>query len=186
MKKRKVILVTDGDEVARHAVETAAKNIGGRCISLSAGNPTQLNGSEIAEEVMKAVHDPVVVMLDDNGNKNEGIGERALKSLAVYPKIQIIGAVAVASDAKKVHGVEIDFSINRNGEKTSSAVDKLGFNTRDNHIHGDTVDALNELDIPVIVGLGDPGKMDGYDDPHKGAPITTKALREIIEAQEWD
>ena len=32
MNKRKVILVTDGDTIAKEAVEKAAANIGGRCI----------------------------------------------------------------------------------------------------------------------------------------------------------
>jgi stage V sporulation protein AE len=33
----------------------------------------------------------------------------------------------------------------------------------------------------VIVGIGDPGKMNGRDCIDKGAPIITKALKEIIE-----
>jgi len=32
----------------------------------------------------------------------------------------------------------------------------------------------------VIVGIGDPGKMDFYDSIEKGAPITTKALQEVL------
>lgn len=44
--KRKVILVTDGDLVAKKAVETASRNIGARCISCSAGNPTRLSGEQ--------------------------------------------------------------------------------------------------------------------------------------------
>lgn len=45
--KRRVILVTDGDGIAKKAVETAALRIGGRCISKSAGNPTPLSGKKI-------------------------------------------------------------------------------------------------------------------------------------------
>ena len=183
MERRKVIIVTDGDEVARHAVETATTNIGGRCISLSAGNPTQLTGSEIVEQVMKAVHDPIVVMFDDNGNKNEGRGEKALRSLSSYPQVNIIGAVAVASGTKTQSGLKVDFSIDRNGKKVLFGVNKLGFQTSDNQVFGDTTTILKELDIPVIVGLGDPGKMDGLDNPLKGAPITTKALSEVIKSQ---
>jgi len=44
MNKRKVIIVTDGDIAAKAAVEIAALNIGGECISYSAGNPTVLTG----------------------------------------------------------------------------------------------------------------------------------------------
>ncbi|NLJ99876.1 MAG: stage V sporulation protein AE, partial [Clostridia bacterium] len=42
MKRRKVILITDGDKVARDSVEAVAREVGGRCISLSSGNPTLL------------------------------------------------------------------------------------------------------------------------------------------------
>ena len=180
MTKRKVIIVTDGDEMARHAVETAAKQIGGRCISMSAGNPTEFSGAEIVELVMKAAYDPVVVMFDDNGNQNRGYGERALSSLSTYPQIEIIGAVAVASGAHPEHGTKVNFSINRHGNKINSGVDKNGNNTEADEVFGDTIGVLNELDIPIIIGIGDPGKMDGLDDPAKGAPITTKALREIV------
>ena len=183
MERRKVILVTDGDEKARHAVETATTQVGGRCISLSSGNPTQLSGAEIAELVMQAAHDPIIVMFDDNGNYNEGAGERALKSLASFPQFEIIGAIAVASSAsaQKKHGLKVAFSINRDGNKVNSGVDKLGFSTVGNEVFGDTIGVLSNLNLPIIVGLGDPGKMDGLDDPLKGSPITTRALREIIE-----
>ena len=181
MNKRKVIIVTDGDEVARHAVETATKKIGGRCISMSAGNPSQFSGAEIVEVVMQAAHDPVVVMFDDNGNQNRGYGEKALSSLSVYPQIEIIGAVAVASGAHPEHGTKVNFSIDKLGKKINYGVDKDGANTGIDEVFGDTIGVLNELDIPIIVGLGDPGKMNGLDDPLKGAPITTKALREIVE-----
>lgn len=181
MDKRRVILVTDGDEVARHAVETAVAQVGARCISLSAGNPTQLTGSEIAEQVMKAAHDPVVVMFDDNGNRKQGFGERALKLLAAYPQFRVIGAIAVASGAHSKRGINVNFSINRYGKKVDTGVDKQGYDTSETRVFGDTVEVLNEIDVPLIVGMGDPGKMDGLDDPGKGSPITTKALREIIE-----
>ncbi|MDF2876370.1 MAG: Stage sporulation protein, partial [Sporomusa sp.] len=39
-KKIRVILVTDGDRVAQHAVENIGASLGLRCISASAGNPT--------------------------------------------------------------------------------------------------------------------------------------------------
>lgn len=32
----------------------------------------------------------------------------------------------------------------------------------------------------IIVGIGDPGKMDTNDEITKGSPITTMALREIL------
>ena len=181
MNQRNVIIVTDGDELARHAVEIGAKNIGGRCISVSAGNPTTLSGSEIAEQVMKAAYDPVVVMFDDNGNFNRGSGEKAISSLSTFPQIKILGAVAVASGANPDHGVKVTFSIDKHGNKIYSGVDKNGNAIQDDKVFGDTIQVLEELNLPVVVGLGDPGKMDELDSPQKGSPITTQALKSILE-----
>jgi stage V sporulation protein AE len=47
-------------------------------------------------------------------------------------------------------------------------------------ITGDTVDVLNDVEIPVIIGVGDIGKMDKADHINKGAPITRKAIEEIL------
>ena len=47
--KRKVILITDGDEYAKRAIECVAKGYGGRCISSSKGNPSVLSGREIVK-----------------------------------------------------------------------------------------------------------------------------------------
>jgi stage V sporulation protein AE len=179
--KRKVIIVTDGDKTAQQAVEAATRSIGGRCISASAGNPTELSGSEIFENIMRSPHDPVIVMFDDNGKKDKGYGERAILSLSSYPQIEIIGAVAVASEFNTSNKVPVNFSITRDGKKVNSGVDKNGFPIQEQEVHGDTVGALAELNIPTIVGLGDPGKMDGLDDPYHGAPITTMALKEIMD-----
>ena len=79
MEKRKVILITDGDNMARSSVETVAQKVGGRCISLSGGNPTPLSGPEIVDLVKKAASDPVLVMVDDRGKSSQGRGEQALK-----------------------------------------------------------------------------------------------------------
>jgi hypothetical protein len=50
-RRRKVVIITDGDNVARQAAETAAAQVGGRCISRSAGNPTPLRGDEIIDMI---------------------------------------------------------------------------------------------------------------------------------------
>ena len=47
--RRKVILITDGDEYAKKAIECVAKEYGGRCISSSKGNPTVIVGSRNRE-----------------------------------------------------------------------------------------------------------------------------------------
>lgn len=177
-----VIVVTDGDQVARRAVETAAHNVGARCISASAGNPTAISGEQIVELVKKAAHDPVVVMLDDRGCEGLGRGESALACLAGHTDIHILGVLAVASNSGFDEGAHVDFSINCRGELVNGPVDKLGHTSGSSGqiLSGDTVELLDSLDLPVVVGIGDVGKMDGADDYEIGAPLTTKALREIL------
>jgi stage V sporulation protein AE len=179
MKKR-VILVTDGDHCAQKAVETATKNIGGRCISRSAGNPTELTGKEIVNLIKDAKYDPVVVMVDDRGNTHKGPGEQAMDYIINSSEIDVLGVIAVASNTHEVKGVKVDFSIDRDGHIVRSAVDKLGNKKKDKVVKGDTVDVLNDIDSPIIVGIGDPGKMDGFDNVEIGAPIITKAMEEIM------
>jgi len=91
-----------------------------------------------------------------------------------------LGVVAVASNTEEVSGVEVDFSVDYMGHVINSAVDKEGVVTSGKTLFGDTVDIINEFSIPIIVGIGDIGKMKGKDDCLKGAPIITKALEEIL------
>ncbi|SDK59573.1 stage V sporulation protein AE [Natronincola ferrireducens] len=179
-EKRKVILVTDGDRCAKKAIEVAVRNIGGRCISKSGGNPTPINDKEIIKFIEEAVHDPVVVMVDDEGNENMGVGEEILCKLIENDKIQVLGVVVVASNTKDVEGVHPDFSIDNHGNIIDKAVDKDGNPTSDKVLYGDTVDIVEQCSVPIVVGVGDIGKMKGKDDPRKGAPIITKALEEIL------
>lgn len=179
-KKRQVILVTDGDDIARKAVEKAAANIGARCISRSAGNPTHMPGYKIIEFVKEAKWDPVVVMVDDRGNTGEGNGEHVIRDIAMCPDIEIIGVIAVASNTEGVEGIEVDFSITKYGNIIKKTVDKCGNPKSGKVIYGDTVDILNMVEVPVIVGIGDPGKMNGRDGIAIGAPVITKAMQQII------
>ncbi len=178
--KRKVILVTDGDTFARKAVEAAVKNIGGRCISKSAGNPTPIEGDKIINLIKIAKYDPVVIMADDIGNPGIGKGERVLDILLSENSIRVIGVVAVASNTEGVEGVKVDFSIDKYGKVVENAVNKEGEETDVKILYGDTVDTINKYSIPIIVGIGDIGKMHRKDDWRKGAPILTKALEEIL------
>jgi stage V sporulation protein AE len=178
--RRNVILITDGDRCAKKAVETATANIGGRCISKSAGNPTELTGKEIVELIKQAKHDPVIVMVDDRGNTHEGLGEKAMDYILKSKEINVLGVVAVASNTPSVRGVKVDFSIDNHGNIIQKAVDKHGESRSDRIVKGDTVDILNDANVPLIIGVGDPGKMDGFDDIQIGAPIITKAFEEII------
>lgn len=180
LNKRRVILVTDGDKKAQKAIEIAVKKIGGRCISKSGGNPTRLNGDEIVKLIKIAKYDPVVIMVDDKGDPGFGKGEKALQEVLTHSEIEVIGVVAVASNTEGVKGVEVDFSVNSNGEIVFGAVDKEGRETGDKKIYGDTVDIINEYSFPLVVGIGDIGKMKGKDDCSFGAPIITSALNEIL------
>jgi len=178
--KRKVIVVTDGDTIAQKAIERAASNIGGRCISMSAGNPTPLSGKEIIELIKKAKHDPIIVMVDDKGDTNKGKGEKVLEELFKDESIELLGVVAVASNTENVKGVEVDLSITSEGKIVYNAVDKEGHETDSKILYGDTVDVLRNLDVPIIVGIGDPGKMGYKDNCIIESPILTKALELII------
>ena len=178
---KKVILVTDGDRIARGAVETAAHNIGARCISRSAGNPTPLSGPALVEMIQSAPVEPVVVMLDDRGCHGIGRGEEALSYLCRHPEIEVLGVLAVASNTQNANGCRVDASINRDGQWVSGPVDKFGRETLGSLQRGDTVEVLDRLDVPVVIGIGDIGKMDGADNVEEGAFLTTTALRRIME-----
>lgn len=178
--KRKIILVTDGDTLAKKAVERAAVNIGGRSISRSAGNPTPISGEEIIKLVGEALYDPVVVMVDDIGNPGQGKGEDVLAYLLNHSDVEVLGVIAVASNTENVKGIEVDFSIDYTGKIVENAVDKNGYETRTKILYGDTVDVLNNFSVPIIIGIGDIGKINGADNYTKGSPLITKALKEIV------
>jgi len=178
---RRVIVVTDGDSIARRALTIAARRTHCRIISRSAGNPTPLSGVEMVRLIKQTPYDPVIVMLDDNGDGNEAKGEEALQVLLAHPDVVIIGALVVASNTHHVTGVPVDFSIDRQGHRVETAVDKDGIATDSFLVFGDTVDALRDVGTPIIIGIGDIGKMGGRDAPERGAPVTTKALRTLIQ-----
>lgn len=180
-KPKRVIVVTDGDHIAKRALKIAAKRIHARIISRSAGNPTPLGGVELVNYIRQTPFDPVVVMLDDNGSSQQGDGEEAMAVLLSHPDVQVIGALAVASNTTFVQGVAVDFSIDCYGRRVETAVNKDGIVTSDFLIRGDTVDILSDVSVPVIVGIGDIGKMGGRDAPERGAPVTTKALNTIVD-----
>ncbi|QUH20462.1 stage V sporulation protein AE [Alkaliphilus sp. B6464] len=179
-ERRKIILVTDGDSCAQKTLEIAVSNIGGRCISRSGGNPTPITSSEIVELVKQAKNDPVVVMVDDRGNTGIGKGEQAMFEIINHPEIEVLGIVAVASNTKGVRGVKVDYSIDNNGNMINAPVDKHGNISDKKVLYGDTVDIINNCNVPIVIGVGDIGKMEGKDVVEIGAPIITKALEEII------
>jgi stage V sporulation protein AE len=182
--KVRVILITDGDLVAQHVVEEIAASLGLRCISASGGNPTPISGEEIVRLLKTVPHDPVLVMFDDRGRRDKGKGEIAMEFVASHPDIDVLGAVAVASNTTGIDGIEADACITSGGDVVRQPVNKNGSikSTCRDHpvITGDTVDVLNQVDIPVVIGVGDIGKMDKADDIERGAPVTKKAIEEIL------
>ncbi|MFS0554013.1 stage V sporulation protein AE [Brevibacillus sp. 179-C9.3 HS] len=182
-QRRKVILVTDGDHIAQKVIENVAKEFGGRCISLSAGNPTPLRGSQMVELIKMTPYDPVIVMFDDNGDYGKGRGERAIEYVVKHPDIEVIGAIAVASNTRWVKGATVAYSVDNQGQVVDEAVDKDGYADEQlqHHIYGDTVDILNDLHVPNVIGIGDIGKMEGRDSLQNGCPITKRAVQWIME-----
>lgn len=185
-KKIRVILVTDGDRVAQQAVENIGTSLGLRCISASGGNPTPISGKKIVELLKTVPYDPVLVMFDDKGRQEKAEGEQALEYVANHPDIEVLGAVAVASNTTGIAGVHADACVDCQGHVIDLSVDKKGEIKNKAAcackpvITGDTVDVLNDVEVPVIIGVGDIGKMDKHDDLSRGAPITRKAIEEIL------
>lgn len=178
-------MVTDGDCKARDAVEIAASNIGARCISITGCHQpgdAYWDPEDVEELVLSTPRDPVVVLVDDEGEAGEGRGERVLRHLAQSDKIAILGVVAVASDLEAKNGAHVAASISQDGKLIATPVDKHGrpVGQAGEPIRGDTVENLDRLQIPLVIGLGDPGKMNLADDAKRGAPITTKALESIL------
>lgn len=181
-EKRKVIIITDGDEIARKTVEIVALKVGGCCISASAGNPTPITGERIVKLIKEATSDPVLVMLDDKGCRNKGQGETALEFIAKNQEVELIGVLAVASNTQFCKGVRIEHSITMNGQIIDRPVNKDGEPEQAGHhiLEGDTVSILNSLNIPIIIGIGDIGKMQGRDRYDWGAKITTQGVKYIL------
>lgn len=179
----RVIIVTDGDETAKKAVEIASRDLGLFPLKITAGNPTNLNGKEVLNCILQSPKEPVVVMVDDGGEKGMGPGERVIEYLINYPEqVKILGLVAVASDAR-VKGVEVDCSVTCDGRLTRSPVNKYGQEEKKGHyrLEGDTVEVLRKHSQLLIIGCGDPGKMNGHDAVKHGAAVTRKCFQEIIE-----
>lgn len=180
--RRHVILITDGDDYARKSIEHIANEVGGRCISLSHGNPTTLDGQHIVKLIKKATYDPVFVMFDDSGFVGEGAGERALKYVARHKDINVLGIIAVAAKTRQAEWTRVDVCIDRDGELTPYGVDKYGLQEMEKgRLYGDTVYCLDEIDVPIKVGIGDIGKMAKKDHYEIGSPITKKAVELVLE-----
>lgn len=178
---RDVIIVTDGDETAWHAIAAASKSLGLTPLARSRGNPTAADADAIVAAAQAAPSGTVVLMVDDQGDSGRGPGERVLAQLLRDERVHVLGVVAVASNTHGVQGVVPDVSVGQAGTPAPGAVDKLGRPTS-GPLLGDTVDVLREAPhrIPVV-GLGDPGKMRGHDRLEDGVPATRAALQVILD-----
>lgn len=185
-KKKPVIVLTDGDETAYQALTEACHDLHCHAVRASKGNPTPLRGKSLIQAILNTPGDPVVVMVDDRGEADLGVGEEALQDIMDSGQLDVLGVVAVASNTPHVEGVRVDGSVTREGRLIEQAVDKSGLSVSNAVLRGDTVDVLAEYtDVPVV-GLGDPGKMDGHDSVSKGVPATRRALEEILKRSGWD
>lgn len=179
---RKVIYVTDGDGAAVKAVAAATKKLGMHCLMLSGGNPTSHSYEELRTQIHESPAAVTVILFDDAGAAYEGKGEAMMVRLTQDDDVEVIGALAVASAERSGDWTHVHVSVDRYRNLEARGVDKEGFVDIENHrVHGDTVYTLDRLNIPLIVGIGDLGKMGGRDDVRKGSPVTQTALQLILE-----
>ena len=91
--------------------------------------------------------------------------KRLLKYVATHKQIDVLGILAVASNTHHWEWARVDVSVDRNGNLTEYGVDKFGLPDGEiGRISGDTIYCLDDLNVPVIVGVGDIGKMCGNDE----------------------
>lgn len=179
--KRKVIVVTDGDSIAKKVVEKSALSVCGRCLSISWGNPTKITGEEMVRLIKCVKFDPVIVMADDRGNIGRGNGEKAINFLIKCEEVEVIGIVAVASNTKNASGIKVRYSVDKNCKQVKGAVDKYGDLQNTNVLKGDTVNTINLSSKVCVVGIGDPGKVEQGNDIENEDRILSKALKIIME-----
>ncbi|WP_416149645.1 stage V sporulation protein AE [Salipaludibacillus sp. HK11] len=179
---KKVIFITDGDESAVNAASVAANSLQCYFLSLSKGNPSIIQTDVLIRKILEAPIEPVIVLFDDAGYPGIGPGESRMRGVANSPFIQVLGVIAVAAHTDTDDWSKVDVCVDRYGNITEYGVDKAGIKeTEIKRIRGDTVDLLNVNEDPIIIGVGDVGKMGGYDDFEKGAPVTKKAIQLILE-----
>ncbi len=175
-----MIVVTDGDATAWRAVQAASSSLGLVPVAVSRGNPTRVDARRIVEVARAHSGSPVVVMVDDQGDAGAGPGEKVLAELLRDERVRVLGVVAVASNTPDVAGVLPEVSVDQTARVSEGSVDKEGQRSA-GPLLGDTVDVLRKA-APgvVIVGLGDPGKMQGGDALADGVPATRAALAAVL------
>ncbi|MGI6412433.1 MAG: stage V sporulation protein AE [Syntrophomonadaceae bacterium] len=187
MAKRRVIIVTDGDSTAQEAVEIAAHDLNLYMLKLSGKPPSALSEDTVLQLILQAPYEPVVVMVDDNGQKGRGPGENLIEYLINHDDcLNIIGVVAIASNTPVERGIKVDFSVNAKGQVVNAPVDKDGIEEPPKHklLEGDTVEILKNHPQLLVIGCGDPGKMNYRDTVSYGAFVTSRCFQEILERSE--
>lgn len=177
---RKVIIVTDGDSIAKKVIEKAAVKSGCRTLSISSGNPTRITGSEMVRLIKCVKHDPVIVMADDRGDVGRGSGEKAIDYLIKSREVDVMGIIAVASNTKNASGIKVNYSIDKDGKISENSVDKHGNIKMSKVLIGDTVNTINPSSVNCVVGVGDPGKTECDGDMDRECSNLTKAINIII------
>ncbi len=185
MAKKQVIVVTDGDRTAYQAISAACEELGLAPVGATEGNPTRIRGRQLIQAIQSTPGNPVVAMVDDRGAADTGPGERDLATILDAKDLEVLGVVAVAANTRGVRGVVPELSVDHDAEIVSNAVDKRG-RVSGPVLRGDTVDVLRHYPKVTVVGLGDPGKMDGDDSVGRGAPATTEALKAILQGGHGD
>ncbi|GAF21350.1 MULTISPECIES: stage V sporulation protein AE [Shouchella] len=180
---KKVIFVTDGDLASKKALEHIAQDLKCTVLSASYGNPTTIEPEALVDLINLEKGDvPIIIMFDDCGIRDVGFGETAMHYIVNQEDIEVIGAVAVASQTHAKEWTHVDVSVDRFGRLSEYGVDKEGLIDMEiGRINGDTVSILDDLNLPCVVGVGDIGKMARFDDVKKGAPVTKKAIQIILE-----
>ncbi|MBI2953673.1 MAG: stage V sporulation protein AE [Chloroflexi bacterium] len=166
------IVITDGDAKAVRIVTRVAAATGAEAIATTAGAPTRAEPKDIVEAVERSRAKTVLVMADDAGDCGPGPGERVIVELA--RKGHINAAIAVASDTRGVRGIRVTESVTVRGKIVHKGVNKRGQPKPNRVVRGDTVDALNGIEVPVV-GIGDLGKAPGGRSAER---ILTKAIDE--------
>ncbi len=158
-RKKRVIVITDGDRSAWRAARRVCAQLGLGLIDASAGAPTRATVEDVERAIVESPY-AEVVLADDAGRLGMGEGELLVAALARSAAAEIVAAVAVASSTLNDGAVRVDEAVTARGDIVSTAVNKHGLPLPTRRLRGDTVGVLHSLRVPVI-GIGDIGDGSG-------------------------
>lgn len=155
-RKKRVIVITDGDRTAWRAARRVCAQLGLGLVDVSAGAPTPATVEEVERAIVESPYAEVVVLADDAGRLGMGEGELLVAGLAGSAVVEIVAAVAVASFTLNDGAVRVDEAVTASGDIVATAVNKHGLPIPTRRLRGDTVGVLRSLGVPVV-GIGDIG-----------------------------